>query len=276
MPTTNEPRTTSQAQIDANRRNAQHSSGPRSSTGKAASSRNRLVHGLRANTHILLDEDPAEFQALLDDLLTRFQPVGPGEEMLVLRIAANQWRLNRAFPIEAGILREQVRFVATTDANRQPEYLRHQKIYEANPETVPPPPPPDGRDALARAFTGDCKGTDALTKLTRYENSLERSIDRALRQLKAYQAARLAAAEPALPESEPAEAPPEPINPVNQTNCHSNPIPPNVKANPPATSHQSPATGSATSHQSPATSPATSHQSPATSPATSHQSPPTS
>ncbi len=252
MSTKNEPRTPSQAQVDANRRNAQHSSGPRSQTGKAASSRNRLVHGLRANTHILLDEDPAEFQALLDDLLTTFQPVGPAEEMLVLRIAANQWRLDRAFPIEAGILREQVRFVTTNDANRQPEYLRHQKIYEANPDSVPPPPP-DGRDALARAFTGDCKGTDALAKLTRYENGLERSIDRALRQLKAFQAARLAATpapgpaeQPSTPaerpesaQSEPENVPPTYVMHSNEANCHSNPNSPGAKWEGPAEPLQS-------------------------------------
>src|ERR1039457_7240938 len=55
--------------------------------GKAASSRNRLLHGLRANKHILLDEDSEEFLLLVHDHLDRFRPIGPAEEKLVLRIA---------------------------------------------------------------------------------------------------------------------------------------------------------------------------------------------
>jgi hypothetical protein len=58
MKNTNEPRTLTQAQIDANRENAKKSTGPRTAEGKAASSRNRLVHGLRANKHILIGRRP--------------------------------------------------------------------------------------------------------------------------------------------------------------------------------------------------------------------------
>src|ERR1017187_10121526 len=47
MKNPNEPRTPSEAKINANRENAQKSTGPRSAEGKAASSRNRLLHGLR-------------------------------------------------------------------------------------------------------------------------------------------------------------------------------------------------------------------------------------
>jgi hypothetical protein len=126
MTKTNEPRTPTEAQIDANRENAKKSTGPRSAEGKAASSRNRLLHGLRANKHILLDEDPEDFLILLDDLYGRFQPAGDGEEKLVLRIANDQWRLRRAFPMEAGIYRERLHAVAETDAYH-PKSLRPRK-----------------------------------------------------------------------------------------------------------------------------------------------------
>jgi len=119
MKKTNEPRTPTEAQINANRENAKKSTGPRTAEGKAASSRNRLLHGLRANTHILLDEDPAEFLLLVHDHLDRFQPVGPAEEKLVLRIAADQWRLDRALPMEAGIYRDRFQDVAKKDTFRQ-------------------------------------------------------------------------------------------------------------------------------------------------------------
>src|ERR1035441_2428589 len=47
-------------------------------------------------------------------------------------------------------------------------------------------------DLPARAFNVDCEGPNSFTKLARYETSIERSIDRCLRQLKTYQAARAA------------------------------------------------------------------------------------
>src|ERR1019366_1090238 len=122
MKKSNEPRTLTEAQINANRENAKKFTGPRSAEGKAASSRNRLLHGLRANKHILLDEDPAEFLLLIHDHFDRFQPVGPGEEKLVLRIAADQWRLDRALPAEAGIYRDRFHDVAKKDEVRRHQY----------------------------------------------------------------------------------------------------------------------------------------------------------
>jgi len=119
MKQTNEPRTPTEAQIDANRENAKKSTGPRTNAGKAASSRNRLLHGLRANKHILLDEDPEDFVILLHDHFDRFHPVGDGEEMLVMRIAADQWRLDRAFPMEAGIFRKCLMKAAEEDPHDQ-------------------------------------------------------------------------------------------------------------------------------------------------------------
>jgi hypothetical protein len=92
-----------EAQINANRRNARKSTGPRSATGKVASSRNGLSHGLSARKH-LVDGDPEEYGDLLKDHSNRFHPVGDDEEELVRRIAAAQLRLDSAPSIEAGIL----------------------------------------------------------------------------------------------------------------------------------------------------------------------------
>ena len=236
MKKSNEPRTLTEAQINANRRNSQKSTGPRSAEGKTASSRNRLVHGLRANKHILLDEDPEEFLFLLKDLYARFQPAGDGEEKLVLRIASDQWRIDRSFPMEAGIYRERLQVVAARDQIRQRDYTQHKRNHESRPETVPPPPalPAEG-DRLARAFNIDCDGPNSLAKLARYESSLEHSIDRCLRQLEKYQAARHASAPS--PEDHPGPPPEERLNPETgaqnaespaatppkPTNYHSNP-----------------------------------------------------
>jgi hypothetical protein len=213
MKITNEPRTPTEAQINANRENAKKSTGPRTAEGKAASSRNRLLHGLRANKHILLDEDPEDFLLLLKDLHDRFQPVGGAEEMLVLRIASAHWRLDRAFPLEASLYRNRLQEVAEEEAGRQRSYDWQKECAELQGSPPPPAPAPsDERDRLARAFDADCVAPNSLARLARYEGSIERSIDRCLRQLKTYQAARLAS-----PPDRP-DIGPQPSPEVGQTN----------------------------------------------------------
>ncbi|MGA2591829.1 MAG: helix-turn-helix domain-containing protein [Bryobacteraceae bacterium] len=230
MNNTNEPRTPSEAQIEANRRNAQKSTGPRTTEGKDASSRNRLLHGLRANKHILLDEDPAEFLLLVHDHLDRFQPVGPSEENLVLRIAADQWRLDRAIPMEAGIYRNRFHKVAQKDELRQNLY--DIKVKYAAKEGKPAPPPfipSDERDVLARAFDVDCEGANSIAKFARYQASIQHTIDRSLRQLQKYQAARHASTPDPGPEDSPGpSAPTAPgadtaTTPSKNEKYHSNP-----------------------------------------------------
>ncbi len=65
------------AQIAANRRNAQHSTGPRTGEGKAAVRLNSLTHGLRAQEVLLPDEDPAVFEELRESFQQQFNPEGP-------------------------------------------------------------------------------------------------------------------------------------------------------------------------------------------------------
>lgn len=69
------------AQIDANRRNAQRSTGPRTAQGKAASSRNATTFGLFSKHLLLPDEDPAELDAVRGGIFRRLQPVGMLERL---------------------------------------------------------------------------------------------------------------------------------------------------------------------------------------------------
>ena len=209
MNQTNEPRTLTQAQIDANRENAKKSTGPRTAEGKATSSRNRLRHGLRANKHILIGEDhPEDFLLLLNSLDATFRPIGESEEMLVTQIAADQWRLDRALPMEAGIYRQRLEAVDAADYRRKRELINHKRNHERDPQIYSPAPdPPAEEDRLTRAFINDSSKANSLASLNRYKAAIQLSIDRSLRQLKIYQAARVANAQP---DDQPPNRTPEP------------------------------------------------------------------
>ena len=77
------------AQIAANRRNAQLSTGPRTDAGKAATRQNALRHGLCAGNSSELDE-------LLAILREEHQPVGAAEEILVYKMAESFYNGKRA------------------------------------------------------------------------------------------------------------------------------------------------------------------------------------
>ena len=100
----------SSKKVEANRRNAQLSTGPSTDKGKSQSRRNALKHGILASALLITggedEEDPAEFERLLSNLHTEFVPVGTLEEMLVEKIASCYWRENRALRCEASLIRE--------------------------------------------------------------------------------------------------------------------------------------------------------------------------
>src|SRR4029079_7131658 len=64
-------------QIEANRRNAQKSTGPTSVTGKAASSMNALKSGIHAKSLVLPSEKLADLEQLIDAYYQRHLPDSP-------------------------------------------------------------------------------------------------------------------------------------------------------------------------------------------------------
>ena len=91
-----------QAQIDANRLNAQKSTGPKTPEGRAAVRLNGIKHGLTAQTLVLPGESQADFTALLDSYQDEHQPTTPTEEAVVTQLAMATWRLRRLYHQEAG------------------------------------------------------------------------------------------------------------------------------------------------------------------------------
>jgi hypothetical protein len=64
----------SQKQIDANRRNAQKSTGPITEAGKAVAKFNALRHGMTAESAVLPYEDHLAYAMLREALLSHYAP----------------------------------------------------------------------------------------------------------------------------------------------------------------------------------------------------------
>jgi hypothetical protein len=94
----------SRSQIQANRRNALMSTGPKTEAGKSRSRSNAVRHGLTAETVIELLEDPEDYKAFQLSVASDFDAQTAVERELVLRLAGLLWRLRRATAIETGML----------------------------------------------------------------------------------------------------------------------------------------------------------------------------
>jgi hypothetical protein len=89
----------------ANRINAQRSSGPRTELGKSRSKMNALKHGLSAKKIVIGDEDPTEFEALRAALERDWEPEMAFESELVDQLTGLFWRMRRVPAIEAAIVK---------------------------------------------------------------------------------------------------------------------------------------------------------------------------
>jgi hypothetical protein len=87
-----------------NRANSQHSTGPRTESGKQRSSQNALRHGLTAASAVLPSEDPAAFEDHRRQFFDEYQPATPTESQLVRELVDTSWRLNRIPLLEAEVL----------------------------------------------------------------------------------------------------------------------------------------------------------------------------
>jgi hypothetical protein len=98
---------TSFLQIEANRRNAHRSTGPKTDEGKRESRRNALRHGLTAETVIDGLEDSEDYRAFEAAVIADYDARTAVERELVLRLASLLWRLRRIISIETDLLRIQ-------------------------------------------------------------------------------------------------------------------------------------------------------------------------
>ena len=89
-----------QAQLEANRANAQHSSGPTSDAGRETVSHNSTKHGLTGRFTLNTDEDHARFMETYKLLIEELNAAGMHECDLVLKMAQALWRSERALMLQ--------------------------------------------------------------------------------------------------------------------------------------------------------------------------------
>ena len=102
----------SDRKIQANRRNARRSTGPKTVRGKRNIAHNALKHGLFSTAVVITAGDGKEtlkdFEALIKELRKSYAPVGLAEEMLVHEIAEIRWRKRRIIRAENGAIRRRL------------------------------------------------------------------------------------------------------------------------------------------------------------------------
>jgi hypothetical protein len=91
---------TTEAQTEANRRNAARSTGPKTPRGKGRSSANAVRHGLRSELPVLPGENVEEWERHRDGTLRSLAPVGTLEHELGERVALCLWRMRRVAAFE--------------------------------------------------------------------------------------------------------------------------------------------------------------------------------
>ena len=101
-------------QIEANRKNAQKCTGPRTPEGKAVSSQNALKTGLDANSELLRFESKADYEALTTEYYARFHPTLPEQRFLVDTLIKSEWLSRRYMTIDAAVFERELNTTQST------------------------------------------------------------------------------------------------------------------------------------------------------------------
>jgi hypothetical protein len=125
-------------QLEANRRNALKSTGPKTEAGKDQSRRNAVRHGLTAETVIGLLEDSEDYQQFEASVIADYDAQSAVERELILRLASVLWRLRRATTMETGLFEIQAQHLREYRQGRQLLTNSRDAIHAAFERTDPP------------------------------------------------------------------------------------------------------------------------------------------
>ena len=163
--------------VEANRRNAQLSTGPRTEQGKKWSRRNALKHGILSSALFITEggvEDAELFRKMLCRLRCELAPVGKLEEMMVEKIAVSWWRLQRALRFEAQAI--------------QREAPENRTVYQAWQFGKPTSDHSDADASKSKSLS--LPAEEELNRILRYDAASNRQLYQAINQLERLQRAR--------------------------------------------------------------------------------------
>ena len=190
----------SQKRIEANRRNAQKSTGPRTDAGKAKSATNSTIHGFSSLNQnplapgcFLHTEDESQFRGLLNEYVVTYNPQHPDELDLLTEAVFAKWRQQRIWLAEAGQIE-----IAIAQGESE--------LRKSLPRA----------DAKAHLANGIAKSEAVLKLYLRYDAQLHRHYRNCLKDLRDLQAQRIPSGDsPIEPKPPVAEAEiPTPIEPT--------------------------------------------------------------
>ena len=170
-------------QINANKKNALLSKGPKTDLGKLNSSKNSLKHGLTAK-QLVIGENLKEFEQYRDQMIEALKPVGILQEQLVFKIIDVGFRLRRIGKIEAGIYNQEILHHEADDyKNKLAEKIvfKDKELIQSSDRSI---------NLKGLAFARDCKYGSAILKLNTIEDKLMNKYYRQLDLLKMMQEER--------------------------------------------------------------------------------------
>ena len=170
-------------QINANRKNALLSKGPKTDLGKLNSSKNSLKHGLTAK-QLVIGEDLMEFEKYRDHMIEALKPEGILEEQVVFKIIDVGFRLRRIGRIEAGIYNQEILHHEIDEYKQKMAEkieFKDQELVQSSDRSI---------NLKGLAFARDCKYGSAILKLNTIEDKLMNKYYRQLDILKMMQEER--------------------------------------------------------------------------------------
>ena len=170
-------------QINANRKNALLSKGPKTDLGKLNSSKNSLKHGLTAK-QLVIGEDLNEFEKYRDHMIEALKPEGILEEQVVFKIIDVGFRLRRIGGIEAGIYNQEILHHEIDEYKQKMAEkieFKDEELVQSSDRSI---------NLKGLAFARDCKYGSAILKLNTIEDKLMNKYYRQLDILKMMQEGR--------------------------------------------------------------------------------------